>query len=62
MKSLDFTFDYARDASTALNWQLTADRARIRENLRTNADVLAAESHSLSSLTCVASLSGGSTR
>ncbi len=43
LKSLDFAYDYARDASTALNWRLPDDRARISENLRTNADVVGAE-------------------
>ena len=43
MTSLDFAFDYARDASTALNWRSITDRALISENLRTNADVIGGE-------------------
>ncbi len=36
-------FDYARDASTALNWANGTHRAVIAQNLRTNAEVIAAE-------------------
>jgi hypothetical protein len=37
------SFDYARDASTSLNWRDRADRIHISQNLRTNAGVLGAE-------------------
>jgi hypothetical protein len=43
MKAGSLKTCYARDASTALDWSIPRHRAVISENLRTNAEVLAAE-------------------